>query len=85
MAISKIGAMAILFCGMILLGANVEVMAVRPGPIRPCPLICLLTEYKICNGTKTYTNCSNCCVDDGCTLYFEDGSSLYCQWPWAKY
>ncbi|CDP17880.1 unnamed protein product [Coffea canephora] len=86
MAINKIGAMAILFCGMILLGANIEVKAVRQAPLRPCPRNCIGgTVYKVCNGTKTYTDCTNCCVSDGCTLYFEDGSSLYCDWPYAKY
>nr|XP_027079798.1 uncharacterized protein LOC113702839 [Coffea arabica] len=86
MAINKIGAMAILFCGMILLGANVEVKAVRHGLLRPCPRNCIGgSVYKICNGTKTYTTCTNCCVSDGCTVYFIGGFSIDCKWPYATY
>nr|XP_027080347.1 uncharacterized protein LOC113703245 [Coffea arabica] len=81
-AINKIGAaMAILFCGIMLLGANVEVMAVRPGPIGPCPLYCIMVDYVTCDGKKKYPGCTNCCYDQGCTLHFEGGTSQYCTWP----
>ncbi|CDP21374.1 unnamed protein product [Coffea canephora] len=83
MAVNKIGAMAILFCGMILLGANVEVTAaVRPGPEQICPLYCIIgIEYVDCDGEKTYTDCTNCCFQNGCTLHFKDGTSYFCTWP----
>ncbi|CDP17883.1 unnamed protein product [Coffea canephora] len=83
MAVNKIGAMAILFCGMILLGANVEVAAVRPGPgpVTPCIPRCFLVEYVICDGVKTGPKCTNCCFSNGCTLHHFSGWEEYCTWP----
>ncbi|CDP17881.1 unnamed protein product [Coffea canephora] len=82
MAVNKIGAMAILFCGMILLGANVEVTAVRPGPDKACPTLCIIgIEYVDCDGEKIYDDCTNCCFYKGCTFHFAGGREVYCTWP----
>ncbi|CDP10662.1 unnamed protein product [Coffea canephora] len=75
MAINRMnGVMAILLCGMILLGgANVEVEA--------CPQYCLDVEYMTCgnSGTKQYPSCINCCLaPKGCTLHLADGTTQYC-------
>ncbi|KAL3503066.1 hypothetical protein ACH5RR_037515 [Cinchona calisaya] len=75
MAINRIGVMALLFCGMILAGAIVEVKVVKA-----CPLYCLDVNYMTCGNSETklrpYCNC--CLAPKGCTLHLADGTSQYC-------
>nr|GLL42354.1 proteinase inhibitor PSI-1.2-like [Ipomoea trifida] len=76
MASSKVGFLALLVLGIIVMGSNVE-----HAEAQICPQFCEADlEYKICPPSKEKIRgiCENCCTigNSGCQLYRKDGSPI---------
>ncbi|KAI3464348.1 hypothetical protein Pfo_021011 [Paulownia fortunei] len=73
-AATRFQVLAILMCGMFLLGINLVSVS-----IEACPLICYDVVSMTCNGTTVNPTRCNCCgAPKGCTLHLANGASVYC-------